>query len=145
MIIDCLRKYIKTCPYLDEFEKRINVDYLDEEPTSYSIEETPCEPIIKKYIGGDSKRQYQFIFTSRESYGADVLQNIDNCGFYEDFAQWLEDETIKGNLLKLDSGKECIKIEAMSTGYAFQTDVDKARYQIQCRIVYLQKGGNKNG
>lgn len=142
MIIDSLRNFIKTCPYLDEFAEGINVDYLKEDSTSYSIEENPCEPILKKYIGGDSKRQYQFIFTSRESYGADVIQNIDNCSFYEDFAHWLEIETIKGNLPKLDVGKECIKIEAMSTGYAFQTDEDKARYQIQCRIVYLQKGGN---
>lgn len=141
MIIDSIRNYIKQCPYISEFAKGVNVDYLAEDTTSYSIEEIPCDPIAKKYIGGDSKRQYQFIFTSRESYGSDVLQNIDNCGFYENFANWLESETIKNDLPILDSDKECLKIEATSTGYAFQTDIDKARYQIQCRLTYLQKGG----
>ncbi|MEG0133554.1 MAG: chloramphenicol resistance protein [Clostridium sp.] len=141
MIINSIRNYIRKCPYLSEFAKGVNVDYLGEEATSYSIEEIPCNPVLKKYIGGDSKRQYQFIFASRESYGAVVLQNIENSGFYEDFASWLEEETIKGNLPILE-GKECLKIEAISTGYAFQTDVDKARYQIQARLTYLQKGGN---
>lgn len=147
MIIKALRDYMRTCPYLDTFNNaiKVNVNFLESDTDTYSIEEVPINPIVKKYVNGDSIRQYAFIFTSREPYGVDVLQNIDNSGFYEKFADWIEDETIKGNLPKLDSGKECIKIEAMSTGYAFQTEVDKARYQIQCRIVYLQKGGNKNG
>lgn len=141
MIIDSIRKFIRTCPNLQEFNGaiKVNVDYLGPESTAYSIEETPCEPMIKKYVDGSSIRQYQFIFASRESYGPDVLQNISNCGFYEDFASWIEGENIKGNLPILD-GKECRSIECLSTGYAFQTDVDKARYQIQMRITYFQGG-----
>ena len=72
MIIKALRDYISQCPYLYEFNKGINIDYLDNDSTTYSIEEVPCEPIIKQYINGDTKRQYDFIFASRESYGADV-------------------------------------------------------------------------
>ena len=141
MIIDSIRKFIRTCPYLQEFDGavKVNVDYLGEESTAYSIEETPCEPIIKKYVDGSSIRQFEFIFCSRESYGPDVLQNISNCGFYEDFANWIEEENAKNNLPILD-GKECRSIECLTTGYAFQTDVDKARYQIQMRITYFQGG-----
>ena len=142
MIIDSIRNFIRTCPHLQEFNGaiKVNVDYLGPESTMYSIEETPCEPIIKKYINGDTVRQYQFVFASRESYGPDVLQNIDNSGFYEDFANWIESENKIGNLPILE-GKECKSIECTSTGYAFQTDIDKARYQIQMRITYFQKGG----
>lgn len=141
MIINSLRNFIRECPYLQEFNGaiRVNVDYLGEESTVYSIEETPCEPIIKKYVDGSSKRQYQFVFTSRENYGADVLQNIDNCGFYEHFSTWLEEQNLIGNLPELEN-KEALKIEATSTGYAFQTDIDKARYQIQCKLIYMQGG-----
>ena len=98
MIIKALRDYISQCPYLYEFNKGINIDYLDNDSTTYSIEEVPCEPIIKRYINGDTKRQYDFIFASRESYGADVFQNIENSGFYEDFSSWIEEESSKGNL-----------------------------------------------
>lgn len=141
MIIDSLREYIKTCPYLDEFSKGINVDYLAEDSTTYSIEEVPCEPIIKRYINGDTKRQYDFIFCSREVYGADVLQNIENCGFYEDFANWIECQSNIGILPELSGNKESSEIKVTTTGYTFQTDVDKARYQIQLKLIYFQKGG----
>ena len=56
------------------------------------------------------------------------------------FKMYIEEENIKGNLPDLND-KECRTIECLTTGYAFQTDVDKARYQIQMRITYFQKGG----
>ncbi|MCE9656518.1 chloramphenicol resistance protein [Clostridium celatum] len=139
MIIESLKDYISTCPYLYEFNKEINVDYLDDDSTTYSIEEVPCEPIIKKYLNGDTKRQYDFIFASRESYGPDVFQNIENSGFYEDFASWIEEESFNNNLPDLGEGREPIKIEVSTTGYAFQTDINQARYQIQLKLIYFQR------
>lgn len=141
MIIKALRDYISQCPYLYEFNKGINVDYLDNDSTTYSIEEVPCEPIIKRYINGDTKRQYDFIFASRESYGADVFQNIENSGFYEDFSSWIEEESSKGNLPSLEGNRESLEIRVSTTGYAFQTDDNSARYQIQLKLIYFQKGG----
>ena len=139
MIIESLKDYISTCPYLYEFNKEINVDYLDDDSTTYSIEEVPCEPIIKKYLNGDTKRQYDFIFASRESYGPDVFQNIENSGFYEDFASWIEEESFNNNLPDLGESRESIKIEVSTTGYAFQTDINQARYQIQLKLIYFQR------
>lgn len=141
MIIKALRDYISQCPYLYEFNKGINIDYLDNDSTTYSIEEVPCEPIIKRYINGDTKRQYDFIFASRESYGADVFQNIENSGFYEDFSSWIEEESLKGNLPSLEGNRESLEIRVSTTGYAFQTDDNSARYQIQLKLIYFQKGG----
>lgn len=141
MIIKALRDYISQCPYLYEFNKGINIDYLDNDSTTYSIEEVPCEPIIKRYINGDTKRQYDFIFASRESYGADVFQNIENSGFYEDFSSWIEEESSKGNLPSLEGNRESLEIKVSTTGYAFQTDDNSARYQIQLKLIYFQKGG----
>lgn len=141
MIIKALMEYISTCPYLYEFNKGINVDYLDNNSTTYSIEEVPCNPIIKKYLDGSSKRQYDFIFASRESYGADVFQNIENSGFYEDFSNWIEQENAQGNLPILGVNKEAVELKVSTTGYAFQTDENSARYQIQLKLIYLQKGG----
>lgn len=140
-IIEALKDYISKCPYLEEFSESINVDYLSDAYGSYSIEEVPTDPIIKKYINGDSKRQFDFIFSSRESYGADVLQNIENSGFYEDFSTWIEEESFNNNLPDLGEGRESIGIEVSTTGYAFQTDINQARYQIQLKLIYLQKGG----
>lgn len=139
-IIESVRNFISECPHLSEFAEGINVDYLDSRSTSYSIEEVPSNPIIKKYIDGSSVRQYLFLFTSRESYGQDVIQNLENSGFYEHFALWLEKQSDIRKLPSLDGNREAITIEAITNGYAFATDIDKAQYQIQCKLVYYQGG-----
>lgn len=146
MIIEALREFIRLCPYLHEFEGinglvKVNVDYLEEDSTVYSIEEVPVDPIVKKYVNGDSIRQFQFIFASREPYGADVLQNISNSGFYEDFANWIEIQNNDSKLPLLEVGYESQEIKVLSPGYAFQVDVDKARYQIELRLKYYKKQG----
>ncbi|MDU1453151.1 chloramphenicol resistance protein [Paraclostridium sordellii] len=138
-IIESIRKFIKKCPFLEEFNGavRIGVDYLDSEATTYSIEKVPCNPIIKKYVDGSSKRQEQFIFASRESYSEDIFNNLENINFYEKFAEWIEQNNNEGNLPILDN-KEALSIELTSNGYAFQTDIDKAQYQIQMKLIYME-------
>lgn len=141
MIIDALRNYIRNCPHLDTFNNaiKVNVNYLEGNPDTYSIEEVPINPIVRKYVNGDSIRQYAFIFTSRESYGIDVLQNIDNSGFYEKFADWIENNNDKGIFPLLDNGLEPLAIEVTSTGYAFAVTEDTAQFQIQLRLKYLKR------
>lgn len=140
MIIDGLRDYIRKCPHLDTFNNaiRVNVNYLAPNADTYSIEEVPTEPILKQYINGDSIRQYGFIFTSREPYGADVLQNIDNSGFYERFSEWVETQNNKEIFPILDGGLEPLEIKVTSTGYAFAVTEDTAQFQIQMRLKYYK-------
>ena len=90
---------------------RVNVNYLEPNVDTYSIEEMPIEPILKRYVNGDSIRQYAFIFTSREPYGSDVLQNIDNSGFYEKFADELETKNNNEVFPILDNGSETLEIK----------------------------------
>ena len=144
MIIDALRNYIRTCPYLDTFNNaiKVNINYLEGSPDTYSIEEVPINPIVKKYVNGDSIRQYAFIFTSREPYGVDVLQNIDNSGFYEKFADWIEKNNNNDIFPLLDNGLESLEIKVTSTGYAFAVTEDTAQFQIQLRLKYFKKGMN---
>lgn len=141
MIINSLRNYIKQCPYLDTFNNaiRVNVNYLEPNTDTYSIEEIPIDPIMKEYINGDSLRQYAFIFTSREPYGADVFQNIDNSGFYEKFAEWVESNNDNEIFPILDNGLEPQEIKVTSTGYAFAVTEDTAQFQVQMRLKYLKK------
>lgn len=144
MIIDSLRNYMRKCPYLDTFNNaiKVNINYLEPNVDTYSIEEIPIEPIIKKYVNGDSVRQYAFIFTSREPYGADVLQNIDNSGFYEKFAEWIEENNNNNILPVLENNLEPLEIKVTSTGYAFAVTEDTAQFQIQLKLKYFKKGMN---
>lgn len=142
MIIDSLRDYMRNLKCLDTFNNaiRVNVNYLEPNADTYSIEEVPVEPILKKYINGDSIRQYAFIFTSREPYGSDVLTNIDNSGFYEKLAGEIEKNNNKEIFPLLDDGMEALEIKVTSTGYAFAVTEDTAQYQISLRLKYFKKG-----
>ncbi|EOY7191130.1 chloramphenicol resistance protein [Clostridioides difficile] len=139
-IIESVRNFIRKCPHLDEFAKGINIEFLNDNVTSYSIETVPADAILKRFVNGDCIKQFVFIFASIESYGNDILQNIENSDFYEKFAKWIETQNNLGELPELDGLKESLKIEVTTPGYPFQTDIDKAQYQIQLRLKYFEKG-----
>jgi len=143
MIIESIRNFISQMSCLETFNNaiQVNVNYLKSEVDTYSIEEMPIEPILKKYVNGDSVRQYAFIFTSREPYGSDVLQNIDNSGFYEKFADEIETKNDNEIYPVLDNNLEVREIKVTSTGYAFAVSEDTAQYQIQLSLKYYKKQG----
>ncbi len=138
-IIKAIRKYIATCPYLHD--GKIGVDYLENE-IAYSIEPMPVTPKDTEFIDDSEIKQFTFVFASRESYGQETIQNIINTEFYEDFSDWIEENNFNGILPDIEGIES---IECLSTGYAFQTGIDTARYQIQLRITYYKELNKKGG
>lgn len=136
-IIESVKNYIAMCPLLGTF-RSLRVDFLPEDVDCYSIEPNVCDPIIRRYIDGSTERQFQFVFASRFFYSEESRNNIDNSGFYEQIAEWLDLQTEEGNFPELAAGKTPTKIEATSCGYLFDIngDMSSARYQIQCRLIY---------
>lgn len=132
-IIEALREYFCQCPLLKE--GKIGVDYLGALATEYSVNPEACTPIVKQYTDGGSLRQYQFSFMSVEYYSSDALLNIENSGFYEAFADWVEQQDNNAVLPTVDGIQS---IEVLSSAYLFAADEKTARYLIQCRITYLK-------
>ena len=135
-IIEAIREYISDLDCMATF--KINVNYLDGENDSFSIEEVPCNPIIKKYLDGSTLRQYQFVFCGREPYGAEILQNIENSTFYEDFANEIEEKNNNGVLPTLE-GMEATSLEITSNAYTVSVTEDTAMYQINLNLKYYKK------
>ena len=136
-IIESVREYIQNLSCLSTFNNAINVNYLSDDDNSFSIEEVPSQTILKKYVDGSSLRQYQFIFTSKEPYSEEILQNIDNSSFYEDFANEIEMKNFKGDLPLLDN-LEARSIEVTSSPYCVRATEDKAIYQINLNLKYFK-------
>ena len=136
-IIESVKNFILTCPCLEELSA-VNVDFLPESPDTYSIEEVPTNSVIQTYLDGSQERQFVFVFASRFYYSDETRNNIENCGFYEDFSDWLDEQTESGNFPQMRDGLTPTKIEAISSGYLFDVsgDLSNARYQIQCRLTY---------
>lgn len=137
MIINKVREYFLECPLIG-WDKQVHVDYLGVEEVEYTIDSVPVEPVLKMYADGGALKQFVFVFGSREYYGSDVLQNMENSGFYERFSNWLEEQSNSGALPKLSGNKVARKIEATTQGYLFDSSEAMARYQIQCRLTYYE-------
>lgn len=136
-VIAAIRTFIASCPLLKR--GALHIDYLPYKPVHYTIEAMPTSPILKTYVDGSTKRQCNFVFASREFYSEDILQNIKNCNFYEDFSAWLEQQTRMRSLPNLGEKRNVISIQALTTGMVFDTTTKDARYQIQCRLIYFQE------
>ena len=137
-IIQSIREYFIASDILDK-NNRLNNDYLGANPTEYTLDTILTNPIVKQYVDGSAIKQYQFVFGSREYYGPDVLQNIENSGFYEQFAQWVEEHSDIGKLPVLEGDRESVRLEVVTNGYLFDANEENARYQIQLRLIYYEE------
>lgn len=137
-IIEAVRIYLNTCPLLAD--DKLNVDFLPPGVAAFSVDVVPVQPVVKQYLDGSSKRQFLFVLATRSYYGAHVRQQIDNLGFFESFEEWLAEQNVNRNYPALGENRTGEKLEVATSGYVFAPDEDAARYQIQCKLSYFQKG-----
>lgn len=138
-IIESVRDYISKLNCIKTFDSILNVNFLNSEEDSFSIEEIPTEIIIKKYADGSSVRKFDFIFCSREPYGVEVIQNIENSKFYELLTNEIEENNDKEELPELGEGYESLSIEVTSSSYLATVNEDTAMYQINLRLRYIKQ------
>lgn len=136
-----VKEFIEQCPFLEEFGQAtfpvVNMNLLEEDPTMYSIEDTPAEPILKRFANGDTLRQYEFSLCSRELYGP--AENLNTAEFYEKFSDWLEECTNSGNLPALSGPLQSKSIRATTNGYLYDNQGSSCQYRIQCQFTYYKR------
>ena len=137
-IIEGVRDYLK-----DFTVGPVLVDFLAADDGSFSIEETPSNQVVREYVTGDSDRQFLFIFASRMFYATeDNRNNIENLHLFEKLSAWFESNNNSGVFPDLGDTRKANAVTAQTGGYLFAVDggQELARYQIQCRVDYRQKG-----
>lgn len=138
-IIEGIREWLKT--YNGLSDGRINVDFLPEDAKTYSVDAVPTKEVIKIYLDGSTLRQFLFCISSREFYGDDIAQNVDNHTFYEDLSAWIDSRQKKRSFPAIGRDRAVRSIEINSNAYPFVVDEHgTARYQIQINLTYFQKG-----
>ena len=95
--------------------------------------------ITGTWAPGSSARQKFFTFASREFYSLDRIQNIENDKFYEELADWIEEQNAAGNLPQLPEGMEAEQIIIQAPGYMLDANEENARYQIQLSLQYFKE------
>ena len=144
--IEELRKWFRKCPALSD-QNRFRVNYLSESPTEYALYAVPSTIKFHENVLGevvpDDRQVINYIFASKESYGADVQQNLAAMGFYEEIVSWIIKQNFRGDFPVMDGG---IVKSIMPTLTAFISEAgpDSAKYQIQIKVTYkyIQKEEN---
>lgn len=133
-----LRNWFRGCPAIAE-GNRFRMDYLAENPTEYALYAVPSQINYRENVLGEEIptpiQTVNYIFASKESYGADVEQNLANLGFYDEIVAWILEQNAQRNFPAINEGR--IKsIVPTLTAYPIEVGSDAARYQIQLRITY---------
>ena len=119
---------------------RFCVNYLDAEPVSFCIEETPNSPVVQRYMDGATIRETAVVLAATQDYSPDTLSQIANSGFWEDFSDWVEEQNRRRNYPTMKTGQTPQKIEITTTHYLYGATENTARYQVQMKLTYYQKG-----
>lgn len=133
-----LREWLRECPAVSK-KNRFHADYLGDEPTEYSILSSPSalrshENILGETVLDDIQMQ-NFIIASREPYGADVAQNLENLLFYQGVTQWIVEKNNAGEFPEWEGGKVTSILPTLSA-YPMQGGSTAAKYQIQIQVTY---------
>ncbi len=139
--VDQLRKWFRTCPALSD-QNRFRVDYLSESPTEYAIYASPSTITYHENVLGeeipDDIQTLNFIFASKESYGADVQTNLANLGFYDAVVMWVIEQNALRNFPEISGGRVKSIVPTL-TAFPVEIGSDTAKYQIQLRMTYKRQ------
>lgn len=139
-IVESVRTWLRT--YQPLASGRLGVDYLPEEAKTYSVDTVPTKETVKRYLDGSAVKQYLFTLASREFRADDIQGNTENLAFYEAFSRWVDAQNRRPrHLPELSDGCSAQKVEVTTSGYPFLVDDHgTARYQIQMKLTYFEKG-----
>lgn len=127
--MELIKEFIETCPYLKK--GKVNVDYIKDKPQSYSIDETPVDPVLQNFLDGGRRLQIQFDFSIQANFS--VLENIKNSKFCDDFTDWIYEQNKQENLPKIDGA---VWIKCLGRGTILQTTDSTAIYVIPMQLTY---------
>ena len=115
---------------------QINSNMLSNDVNNYSIDKIPTQTTVERWITGVEIHRDVFSFRSRMTYSQDVINNLSNIGFFEDFEAKIYSNNEKGILPEID-GIE--KIECLNCGTMNFAETNTAEFDIQIQITYRNK------
>ena len=130
--MELIGEFIETCPLLNK--GKVNVDYIKDKPQSYSIDETPVNPVLNYFPDGGKRMQIQFDFSIQSNFS--VLENIKNSKFCDDFTKWIYEQNEKNNLPGIE-GIDWIK--CLGRGTIERTTETTAIYIIPMQVAYIEE------
>jgi hypothetical protein len=114
-------------------EYQINANMLSNDINNYSLDKVPTESTVERWVMGLEIHRDVFTFRSRVAYSQDVINNLENIGFFESFEELIKSNNDKGILPEIDGIES---IECLNCGSLTVNDTDTAVFNIQIQITY---------
>lgn len=115
---------------------QINTNMLSNDINNYSLDKIPTQTTVERWITGIEIHRDVFSFRSRMPYSQDVIINLNNIGFFEDFESIIKSNNENGILPEIE-GIE--KIECLNCGTMSSAETNTAEFDIQIQITYRIK------
>ena len=132
-----MRLWLRQCPSVVT-ARAFGADYLAEDE-SYSLDVTPTMLRYRENILGimvlQETQEQNFVFASREMYGAEFQQNLENLAFFQSVAAWIIEQNNAHNFPDWEGGK-VVGIVPTLSAYPITMGSAFARYQIQIKVTY---------
>lgn len=115
---------------------QINADFLGD-IGDFSLDKIPTASEVERWITGLEIHRDVYSFRSRKDYAKDVLTNLENIGFFEDFERKIKSNNEEGILPEIDNIEsiECLNCATMISN----DDGTQATFEIQIQITYREE------
>lgn len=125
-------------------QKTIGFNFSDESSGSMAIVTNYSDKVRRKYIRVGAEKEYGFsiIITKPYSTDEDTL-NLEAMNFAQGIADWVDEQDKKKNYPKFPDDCQIRKMETlqnMPNLAGINMKEGLARYMVQCRIIYFEKG-----
>ena len=139
--VQAMRAWLRQCAALER-SRVFGADYLADEE-SYSLDVTPTALKYRENILGEmvlrETQEQNFVFASRDPYGADIQQNLDNLGVMQQVSAWIIDQNTARNFPDWEGGEVTAIVPTLSA-FPISMGSAYARYQIQIKVTYRVTG-----
>lgn len=136
--ISKLRTYL--LDVIDDLTKntkyQINADMLSTNVGDYSLDRIPSESTITKWITGLTIKRDVYSLRSRMAYSQDMINNLENIGFFEKFEEKITENNREGILPDIEGIQ---KVECLNTGTMNNANTNTAEFDIQIQITYRKE------
>lgn len=136
-----MRTWLRSCPEIER-TRAFGTDYLADDE-SYSLDVTPTALRYRENILGDmvlrETQEQNYVFASRDPYGADLQQNLNNLAVFQAVTAWIINQNNARNFPDWEGG-EVVAIVPTLSAYPIAMGSAFARYQIQIKVTYRVTG-----
>lgn len=124
----------------------LGFNYSDEKPEHISFVTNYSDKVRKKYVRA-AEKEYGFTVIITKSYSTDGDDlNLRAMNFSQAFMDWVDEQDRKGNYPEFPESCQIKKMENlqnMPNLAGINAKEGLARYMIQCRLIYFEKGAER--